>query len=146
MPMIDIYAAADIFPEATDRELGEAVTLAILRAEGVAAPGPFHLDNTAVYLHRMPASAVQTASTAQARTVRVQVITPPGSLNREGQKQATKEITEIVARISGDATIAARTWVVLTEAAEGGWGMFGTAFGKQEFAALAARAKAAAAG
>jgi hypothetical protein len=30
--------------------------------------------------------------------------------------------------------------VLLTEAVEGGWGMFGTAFGKEEFAALAARA------
>jgi len=32
--------------------------------------------------------------------------------------------------------------VLLTEAAEGGWGLAGTAFGKEEFAALAARAKA----
>jgi phenylpyruvate tautomerase PptA (4-oxalocrotonate tautomerase family) len=146
MPMIDVYAAADIFPAGTDRQLGEELTLAILRAEGVAAPGSFHLNNTAVYLHKMPASTVQTAATAEARTVRVQVITPPGSLQRTGQKQATKEITEIVARISGDPTITARTWVVLTEAVEGGWGMFGTAFGQEEFAALVAKAKAAAGG
>jgi len=32
--------------------------------------------------------------------------------------------------------------VLLTEAAEGGWGLAGAAFGKEEFAALAARAKA----
>src|SRR6266511_4277926 len=31
---------------------------------------------------------------------------------------------------------AARTWVLLTEAAEGGWGIAGTAFGREEFAAL----------
>jgi phenylpyruvate tautomerase PptA (4-oxalocrotonate tautomerase family) len=139
--MIDVYAAADVFPAHADRELGEALTLAVLRAEGVAAPGPFHTNNTAVYIHRMDASAVQTAATALARTVRVQIITPPGSLNRDGQKQIVKEATEIVAKVSGDATLPARTWVLLTEAVEGGWGMFGTAFGKDEFAALAARAK-----
>jgi phenylpyruvate tautomerase PptA (4-oxalocrotonate tautomerase family) len=138
--MIDVYAAADIFPAGSDRQLGEALTMAVLRAEGVATPGPFHTNNTAVYIHRMEAATVQTAATALARTVRVQIVTPPGSLKREGQKQIVEEATEIVAAVSGDPTLPARTWVLLTEAVEGGWGMFGTAFGKEEFAALAARA------
>lgn len=140
MPMIDVYAPADLFPANADRELGEALTRAVLRAEGVAAPGPFHLENTAAFIHRLPASAVNTAATASARTVRVQVVTPPAALSREGQKQLVKEVTEIVAKVSGDATQAQRTWVLLTEAAEGGWGIAGTAFGREEFAALAARA------
>jgi phenylpyruvate tautomerase PptA (4-oxalocrotonate tautomerase family) len=92
----------------------------------------------------MDPAAVQTAATALARSVRVQIITPPAALSREGQKQLVKEATEIVARISGDPTQASRTWVILTEAAEGGWGLLGTAFGREEFAALAAKAKAAA--
>ena len=75
--------------------------------------------------------------------MRVQVITPPAALTREGQKQLVKEVTEIVARISGDPSQAGRTWVILTEAAEGGWGLSGTAFGRTEFAALAAKAAAA---
>jgi hypothetical protein len=54
-----------------------------------------------------------------------------------------KEATEIVANLCGDPAQAGRTWVVLTEAAEGGWGMLGTAFGKEEFATLAAKARAA---
>ena len=140
MPMIDVYAAADLFPAGTDRQLGEQLTLAVLRAEGVPNPGPFHANNTAAYIHRMDGATVQTAATALARTVRIQIITPPGSLNREGQKQIVKEATEIVAKISGDPTLPARTWVLLTEASEGGWGMFGTAFGKAEFAGLAAQA------
>jgi phenylpyruvate tautomerase PptA (4-oxalocrotonate tautomerase family) len=144
MPMIDVYTRADLFPVDADRELGEALTLAVLRAEGVAVPGPFHLNNTAAFVHRMPTSAIQTAATAASRTVRVQVITPPAALTREGQKQLTKEVTEIVAKISGDSTQGSRTWVILTEAAEGGWGIAGTAFGREEFAALAARARAAA--
>jgi phenylpyruvate tautomerase PptA (4-oxalocrotonate tautomerase family) len=143
MPMIDVYAAADLFPAGTDRQLGEQLTMAVLHAEGVAVPGPFHLNNTAAYIHRLPPESVQTAATELARTVRVQVITPPAALSRDGQKQLVKSITEIVAKISGDPTQAGRTWVLLTEAAEGGWGMLGTAFGKEEFAALAAKAKAA---
>ncbi|HTB21399.1 MAG TPA: hypothetical protein VK914_01695 [bacterium] len=142
MPMIDVYAPAGLFPAGSDRQLGEALTLAVLRAEGVAAPGPFHLDNTAAYIHRMDPATVQTAATALARTVRVQIVTPPAALSREGQKQLVKEATEIVTKISGDPSQASRTWILLTEAAEGGWGLFGTAFGKEEFAALAAKARA----
>ncbi len=142
-PMIDLYARDDLFPAGADRKLGEELTLAVLRAEGVKSPGPFHLDNTAAYIHRLPPSSVHTAATDAARTVRVQVITPPGVLSRDGQKQLVREITEIVSRISGDATQAGRTWVILTEAAEGGWGLAGTAFGREEFAALAAKASAA---
>ena len=85
--------------------------------------------------------AVHTARTASARTVLVQVLTPPGVLNRAAQKRLVAEVTEIVARISGDPSQAARTWVLLTEAAEGGWGIAGTAFGRDEFAALATKAK-----
>lgn len=143
MPMIDVYARADLFPAGADRQLGAELTAAVLRAEGVAKPGPFHLDNTAAYIHRMEPKAVHTAATDMARTVRVQVITPPGALNRDAQRMLTKEITEIVTRISGDPTQAQRTWVLLTEAAEGGWGVAGVAYGKEEFAALAARAAAA---
>lgn len=141
--MIDVYARADLFPAGADRQLGEELTLAVLRAEGVAKPGPFHLNNTAAYIHRMDPHAVHTAATDSARTVRVQVITPPAALTREGQKQLVKEITEIVTKISGDPIQASRTWVLLTEAAEGGWGLSGTAFGREEFAALAAKAVAA---
>ena len=142
--MIDVYAPEDLFPAGSDRQLGEELTLAVLRAEGVVTPGPFHKNNTAVFIHRMPPSTVQTASTASARVVRVQVVTPPAALTRDGQKQLTKEITEIVAKISGDPSQTERTWVLLTEAAEGGWGIAGTAFGRDEFAALAAKAAAAA--
>ena len=144
MPMIDVYAPADLFPAGTDGRLGHELTMAVLRAEGVKTPGPFHLNNTAAFIHRMDPHAVHTAATDSARTVRVQVITPPGALSRDGQKQLVKEVTDIVAQASGDPTQTGRTWVILTEAAEGGWGLSGTAFGRQEFADLAAKAAAAA--
>ena len=62
-------------------------------------------------------------------------------LSREGQKQLVADVTQIVARIAGDPSQGDRTWVLLTEAAEGGWGIAGTAFGREEFAALAAKKK-----
>jgi phenylpyruvate tautomerase PptA (4-oxalocrotonate tautomerase family) len=138
MPMIDVYAAADVFPEGCDRELGERLALALLHAEGVADPGPVHTHNTGAYVHRLPAEAVQTAATEHARTVRIQVLTPPGALDRDGQKQLVKEATAIVTELTGDDSQAFRTWVLLAEAAEGGWGVAGTAFGKEEFAAALA--------
>jgi phenylpyruvate tautomerase PptA (4-oxalocrotonate tautomerase family) len=136
VPMIDVYAASDLFPEGSDRTLAAELTAALLRAEGVATPEAAHLDNTGAYIHRIPASAVHTAGLDAARTVRVQVVTPPAALTRDGQKQLVADATAIVARISGDPSQAGRTWVLLTEAAEGGWGIAGTAFGGEEFAAL----------
>ena len=141
MPMIDVYAAADLFPADADRELAAELTGALLRAEGVINPGPTHTNNTAAYIHRLPSSAVNTAAQGNARTVRVQVLTPPGVLSREGQKQLVADVTQIVGRIAGDPSQAGRTWVLLTEAAEGGWGIAGTAFGREEFAALAPKKK-----
>lgn len=140
MPMIDVYAVADLFPADADRRLGLELTAAVLRAEGVTKPGPFHLQNTAAFIHRLDPTGLTTADGAGARNVRVQVITPPGALSRDGQRLLVKEATEIVSKISGDPTVAQRTWVLLSEAAEGGWGIAGTAYGKEEFSALAARA------
>jgi phenylpyruvate tautomerase PptA (4-oxalocrotonate tautomerase family) len=139
MPMIDVYAAANLFPVGADRQLAAELTSALLRAEGVATPSSAHLANTAAYIHRLAPSAVHTAGTDSAGTVRVQILTPPGALNRAGQKSIVAEATQIIAKIAGDPTQGARTWVLLTEAVEGGWGIAGTAFGREEFAALAAR-------
>src|SRR5246500_4362444 len=80
MPMIDVYAPADLFPAGTDGRLGHELTMAVLRAEGVATPGPFHLNNTAAFVHRMDPHAIHTAATDSARTVRVQIIAPPSAL------------------------------------------------------------------
>ena len=52
MPMIDVYAPSDLFPDSVDREIAEGLTLALLRAEGVQHPAPVQLNNTAAYIHR----------------------------------------------------------------------------------------------
>jgi phenylpyruvate tautomerase PptA (4-oxalocrotonate tautomerase family) len=38
-----------------------------------------------------------------------------------------RQLTDIVAAAAGDPTLADRTWVLLTEAPEGGWGIGGHA-------------------
>ena len=142
MPMIDVYAPVSLFPPEAEEKLVRDLTHAVMRAKGVASPGPLHLENTAAFIHRLPSSAVGTAARQPAAVVRVQVVTPPGALGRGGQKQLTKEATEIVAQAADDPSLASRTWVILTEAAEGGWGIGGTAFGREEFAELARKAAA----
>src|SRR5271170_6989732 len=98
MPMIDVYAPADLFPPGTDRQLAQELTTALLRAEGVATPSPAHLNNTGAYIHRLDPASVHTAGSDSARTVRVQVLTPPGALNRAAQKAFVADATEIVSR------------------------------------------------
>ncbi len=137
MPIIDVYAPADLFPEGSERRLAEELTAALLRAEGAPLADPY-LENTAAYLHPLPAASVHTAGTDAARTVRVQVLTPPGALDRAGQLRLVEEATAIVAAVAEDPTQAGRTWVLLTEAAEGGWGVSGFALGRVEFDALRA--------
>ncbi len=39
MPMIDVYAAADLFPADADRRFAEELTAALLKAEGVTSLG-----------------------------------------------------------------------------------------------------------
>ena len=56
MPIIDVYAPVDLFPENADRDLAAELTSALLTAEGVINPGPTHTNNTAAYVHRLPPS------------------------------------------------------------------------------------------
>jgi len=48
-------------------------------------------------------------------------------LDRDKQLGVVKELTEIVASASADPSLATRTWVLLTESPEGGWGVGGHA-------------------
>jgi phenylpyruvate tautomerase PptA (4-oxalocrotonate tautomerase family) len=136
MPMIDVYAPIGLIPTARRSELTARLTTAMIHAERHQVVEPF-ASNTGGFLHELPVDAVATAAEAGASVVRVQVVTPPAALDRDGQRMFTTEATRIVADVIGDPGQAARTWVILTEAAEGGWGIAGTAFGREEFAALA---------
>jgi hypothetical protein len=140
MPMIDVYAAADLFPADADRQFAEELTAALLRAEGVASPGPTHTNNTGAYIDRLPPSAVNTAAQGNARTVRVPVLTPPGALGREAQKQLVAEVSR---SLHGSRATGAREAELgrSSRRRRGSWGIARTAFGREEFAALATRKK-----
>jgi len=83
-------------------------------------------DNTAAFIHDLPAEAISNAAGAS-NYVRVQVLTPTGVLDRTKQLGVVRELTDIVACAAGDATLTDRTWVLITESPEGGWGINGHA-------------------
>jgi len=53
-------------------------------------------------------------------------------LNREKQLAVVAQLTALVAAASGDQDLADRTWVLLTEAPDGGWGLWGHAHTNDE--------------
>ena len=139
MPMIDVYAAAGTF--GSTHELARDLSRAVMRWEGVPDI-PLFADNTAAFIHELPPDALSNVGGAS-NHVRVQVLTPAGVLDREKQLGVVKELTEIVAAAAGDPTLAERTWVLLTESPEGGWGIAGHANTQADIAASARAALAA---
>jgi phenylpyruvate tautomerase PptA (4-oxalocrotonate tautomerase family) len=137
VPMIDVYGPADVVPADAVPSSETGSPMRCFAPKGSPRQPPFHLANTAAFVHRLPETAVATAPAGSARVVRVQIITPPGVLSRDGQRQLTADATAIVAEVTGDPGPSQRTWMILSEATEGGWGVNGTAFGVPEFTALA---------
>ena len=138
MPMIDVYAAKDTFPDkhTLARDLAEAV----MRWEQVPEI-PLFSANTAAFIHDLPAEAISNAAGAS-DYIRVQVLTPVGVLDRDKQLGVVKELTEIVAAATSDPGYADRTWVLITESPEGGWGIAGHANTGADIAASARAALA----
>lgn len=133
--MIDVHLPEGLLPRTAYAELSERLTQAVLRWEGSPVAPPYS-EHTAAFVHELPARSVHTAARSDAAVVRVQVVTPPGGLGRTGQLGFVEEATRTVAELAGDPSLAERTWVILTEAQEGGWGVAGFALGNAEFAAL----------
>jgi phenylpyruvate tautomerase PptA (4-oxalocrotonate tautomerase family) len=133
MPMIDVYAAAGTFGDKS--RLAQDLARSVMRWEAVPEI-PLFADNTAAFIHDLPAEAISTAS-GLSNYVRVQVLTPAGVLDRDKQLGVVKELTEIVSRAAEDATLPERTWVLLTESPEGGWGIAGHANTQADIAAQA---------
>jgi phenylpyruvate tautomerase PptA (4-oxalocrotonate tautomerase family) len=123
MPMIDVYAAEGTF--ADKHTLAQELATAVMRWEQVPDLALFR-DNTAAFVHDLPADSISNVA-GESNYVRVQVLTPAGVLDRDKQLGVVSELTQIVAAAAGDPTLAARTWVLLTESPEGGWGVAGHA-------------------
>ncbi len=133
MPMIDVYAASGTFadPKALARDL--AATL--MKIEGVPDI-PMFRKNTAGFIHDLPPGALSNVE-GDGNYVRVQVLTNAGALDREKQLAVVRQFTDLIAAAAGDASLSNRTWVLLTEAVEGGWGLSGHANTNAELVAAA---------
>jgi phenylpyruvate tautomerase PptA (4-oxalocrotonate tautomerase family) len=123
MPMIDVYASEGTFPD--PHGLAQDLAAAVMRWEKVPDIALFRA-NTAAFVHEMPVTAISNVD-GQSNYVRVQVLTPVGVLDRDKQLGVVRELTDIVAAASGDPSAASRTWVLITESPEGGWGIAGHA-------------------
>jgi phenylpyruvate tautomerase PptA (4-oxalocrotonate tautomerase family) len=133
MPMIDVYAAAGTFPD--PHSLARDLAAAVLRWEQVPDL-PLFANNTAAFIHELDAAAISNVA-GDSDYVRIQVLTPAGVLDRDKQLGVVKELTEIVAAAAGDPSLSERTWVLLTESPEGGWGIGGHANTNADIAAAA---------
>jgi len=140
MPMIDVYAAAGTFSER--QALAQKLATELMAIEQVPDI-PMFRKNTAAFVHELPSSGLSNVD-GDSTYVRVQVLTNAGALDRDKQLAAVRELTDVVIRAAGDATLADRTWVLLTEAPDGGWGLSGHANTNAELVAAAREAIAAA--
>jgi phenylpyruvate tautomerase PptA (4-oxalocrotonate tautomerase family) len=133
MPMIDVYSVPGTFSD--KHVLAQDLANAVMRWEQVP-PIALFSKNTAAFIHELPADSLSNAA-GDSNYVRVQVLTPVGVLDRDKQLGVVKELTDIVAAAAGDPTLTERTWVLITESPEGGWGINGHANTGADIAALA---------
>jgi phenylpyruvate tautomerase PptA (4-oxalocrotonate tautomerase family) len=133
MPMIDVFATEGTFKD--KHTLAQDLAKAVMRWERVPEI-PLFFDNTAAFIHDLPTDAISNAA-GDSSYVRVQVLTPVHVLDREKQLGVVKELTDIVVAAAGDPSLVDRTWVLITESPEGGWGIGGHANTQAEIAAAA---------
>jgi phenylpyruvate tautomerase PptA (4-oxalocrotonate tautomerase family) len=136
MPMIDVYAAAGTFGD--NHQLAADLAAAVMAVEQVPDI-PMFRQNTAAFVHELPPGTLSNVDGDQTY-VRVQVLTNAGALDRAKQLAVVERLTAIVAKAAGDPGLTARTWVLLTEAPDGGWGLHGHAHTNEELV-QAARAQ-----
>jgi phenylpyruvate tautomerase PptA (4-oxalocrotonate tautomerase family) len=133
MPMIDVYATIGTFGDT--KKLATELATTLMRIEGVPDI-PMFRQNTAAFIHEtLPASASNVDG--DNNHVRVQVLTNAGALNREQQLAVVAEFTTLIVTAASDDTLKERTWVLLTEAVDGGWGLWGHAHTNDELVAAA---------
>jgi phenylpyruvate tautomerase PptA (4-oxalocrotonate tautomerase family) len=130
MPMIDVTAAVGTF--ADKPALTKALAEAMMRWEKVP-PIDFFSANTAAFIHELPADSLSNAR-GDTNYIRIEVLTPVGILDHEKKLGVVHEMTEIVAAAAGDPSVADRTWVLISESPDGGWGINGRAYLNSEIA------------
>jgi hypothetical protein len=92
--------------------------------------------NTAGFVHEMDGPAISNVD-GDSGYIRVQVLTNAGALDRDKQLAVVSQFTQLVAAAADDPSLSDRVWVLLTEAIEGGWGLWGHANTNEELVAAA---------
>jgi phenylpyruvate tautomerase PptA (4-oxalocrotonate tautomerase family) len=133
VPMIDVYATQGTF--ANKHKLAIDLASAVMNVEEVPNI-PMFRKNTAAFVHELPADDMSNVD-GDSNYVRVQVLTNAGALDREKQLAVVAQLTELVAAAAGDPSLPDRTWVLLTAAPDGGWGLSGHANTNEELVAAA---------
>lgn len=123
MPMIDVYAVAGTFAE--PHKLARRLAGTLMKIEQVPDI-PMFRQNTAAFVHDLPGEAISNVD-GQNNYVRVQVLTNAGALDRDKQVAVVRQFTDLIADAAEDPSLSERTWVLLTEAVDGGWGLSGRA-------------------
>jgi phenylpyruvate tautomerase PptA (4-oxalocrotonate tautomerase family) len=123
MPMIDVYAKAGTFP--APHQLASDLARTLMVIEGVPDI-PMFRQNTAAFVHDLADGAISNVD-GDGSYVRVQVLTNAGALDRDKQLAVVAQFTDLVVAASADPSMSDRTWVLLTEAVDGGWGLWGHA-------------------
>jgi phenylpyruvate tautomerase PptA (4-oxalocrotonate tautomerase family) len=123
VPMIDVYSVEGTF--ADKHTLARDLAAAVMRWEKVPELTLFR-KNTAAFVHDLPAGSSSNVD-GDGNYVRVQVLTPAGVLDRHKQLGVVRELTDIVAAAASDPSLTERTWVLITESPDGGWGINGHA-------------------
>jgi phenylpyruvate tautomerase PptA (4-oxalocrotonate tautomerase family) len=133
MPMIDIYATAGTFsdPHALARDAAATV-----KSVEQVPDIPMFRKNTAAFVHELREGSLSNVD-GDTNYVRVQVLTNQGALDRAKQMAVVRQLTDLVAAAAGDESLKQRTWVLLTEAVEGGWGLWGHAHTNAEIVTAA---------
>jgi phenylpyruvate tautomerase PptA (4-oxalocrotonate tautomerase family) len=131
--MIDVYAAAGTFGD--PKKLAQELASTLMAIEKVPDI-PMFRKNTAAFVHELSADHLSNVD-GDSTYVRVQVLTNAGALDRDKQLAVVRQLTDLVATAAGDPSQAERTWVLLSEAPEGGWGLAGHANTNAELVAAA---------
>jgi len=121
--MIDVFSVEGTF--ADKHSLARDLAAAVMRWEKVPELSLFR-KNTAAFVHDLPAGSFSNVD-GDGSYVRVQVLTPAGVLDRAKQLGVVRELTDIIAAAASDPSLTERTWVLITESPDGGWGINGHA-------------------
>ena len=131
--MIDIYAAPGTFP--FPKKLAQDAANLVRTVEKVPDI-PMFRKNTAAFVHALPADAIANCE-GDGDYVRVQVLTNAGALDRDKQIALVQGLTRLVADAANRPDLMDKTWVLLTEAAPGGWGLWAHAHTNEELVSAA---------